>query len=509
MVANAGGQTTTASASAGGLATAAVVRTTLTNAVQVGGSIGYAGAYTISTPSGSSPQEILQAQQAVSEDRQTLSADERTASDASTADERTITTDKAAVTSASATLSADRAVKARDCADKKTSTPACTQAAQKAAQDTTPLTQAEQQLAGAQATAALDHDQNAGKVGADQTKLAGDQAILASLQATAVNAGTTFTRLPTAGAIIRQDQAVYSLSNEPVPLLYGPVAAYRAFYVGMSDGADVGELTQDLIALGDGAGLRPSDHYSTATAIAVKRWQRTLGLPVTGQILLGQVVFEPGPIRVASITASVGTSIGGGGGASSGGAGGGGGGGGSTVLMATSAAPLVVVQLDVTDEYLVKPGDTVSVVLPNGTSTVPGRIQTVGNVATCPGGGGTGQGNATAGGTADQSPCASSGSGTSTPPTVTVTIRLKRTPPGAKLDQAPVNVNITSETAENVLAVPVTALLAVQGGGYGVDVVTAHSSHLVGVTTGLYSNTLVQVSAPGIAAGMRVQVPAS
>ena len=138
MVANAGGQTTTASASAGGLATAAVVRTTLTNAVQVGGSIGYAGAYTISTPSGSSPQEILQAQQAVSEDRQTLSADERTASDASTADERTITTDKAAVTSASATLSADRAVKARDCADKKTSTPACTQAAQKAAQDTDP-----------------------------------------------------------------------------------------------------------------------------------------------------------------------------------------------------------------------------------------------------------------------------------------------------------------------------------------------------------------------------------
>ena len=329
-------------------------------------------------------------------------------------------------------------------------------------QDQTPLTQAEQQLAGARATATLDHDQNAGKVGADQTKLAGDQAILASLQATAVNAGTTFTWLPKAGAIIRQDQAVYSLSNEPVPLLYGPVAAYRAFYVGMSDGADVGELTQDLIALGDGAGLRPSDHYSTATAIAVKRWQWTLGLPVTGRILLGQVVFEPGPIRVTSVTASVGTSIGGGGGASGGAAGGGGGGGGSTVLMATSAAPIVVVQLDVTEEYLVKRGDTVSVVLPNGTSSVPGRIQTVGNVATCAGGGGTGQGNAT-GGTADQSPCASSGSGTSTPPTVPVTIRLQRTPPGAKLDQAPVNVNITSQTAKNVLAVPVNALLAASG----------------------------------------------
>ena len=507
MVASAGGQTRTASASAaGGLATAAVVRTTLTNAVQVGGSIGYAGAYTISTPSGSSPQDILQAQQTVSEDRQTLSADERTASDASTADERTITTDQAAVTSASATLRADRAAKARDCAGKKKSTPACTQAAQKAAQDQTPLTQAEQQLAGAQATATLDHDQNSGKVGADQTKLRADRATLSSLEATAVNSGTTFTWLPDVGAIIRQDRTVYSVANEPVPLLYGSIAAYRAFFVGMSNGADVGELTRDLIALGDGAGLHPSEHYSTATARAVKRWQRTIGLPTTGRILLGQVIFEPGPIRVTSVSASVGTSTGGGGGASTGG---GSSSGGGTVLTATSATPIVAVQLDVTDEYLVKRGDTVSVVLPNGTSTVPGHIQTVGNVATCPGGGATGLGNATAGGTADQSPCASSGSGTSSTPTVTVIIRLQRTPPGARLDQAPVNVNITSQTAKNVLAVPVNALLALQGGGYGVDVVTAHGSRLVGVTTGLYSSTLVQVSGPGIAAGMRVQVSAS
>jgi hypothetical protein len=176
--------------------------------------------------------------------------------------------------------------------------------------------------------------------------------------------------------------------------------------------------------------------------------------------------------------------------------------------MATSAAPIVVVQLDVTEEYLVKRGDTVSVVLPNGTSSVPGRIQAVGNVATCAGGGGTGQGNAT-GGTADQSPCASSGSGTSTPPTVPVTIRLQRTPPGAKLDQAPVNVNITSQTANGVLAVPVNALLALEGGGYGVEVVDGNTTRLVAVTTGLYSNTLVQISGAGISPGTKVEVPSS
>ena len=56
---------------------------------------------------------------------------------------------------------------------------------------------------------------------------------------------------------------------------------------------------------------------------------------------------------------------------------------------------------------------------------------------------------------------------------------------------------------------PVNALLALQGGGFGVDVVTGSTSHLVGVTTGLYSNNLVQVSGSGIPAGARVEVPSS
>ena len=85
------------------------------------------------------------------------------------------------------------------------------------------------------------------------------------------------------GDLISEDQPVYAVSDEPVPLLYGSVAAYRAFYVGMSDGADVGQLTHDLIALGYGAGLTQSNHYSTATAAAVERWQTALGLPATGE----------------------------------------------------------------------------------------------------------------------------------------------------------------------------------------------------------------------------------
>ena len=306
--------------------------------------------------------------------------------------------------------------------------------------------------------------------------------------------GGVYTWLPEPGAVIKQDQPLYSVGNVAVPLLYGSLPAYRQFDAGMSDGADVGQLTRDLIALGYGDGLaqgKQGSQYSPATAAAVERWQKALGLQATGEIPLGDAVFEPGPIRVTSVTPSVGTSAGGG-----------------TVLTATSTTPIVLLDLDVSEEYLVKPGDAVTVVLPDGTTTVGGQIETVGSVATCPGGSGIGAGGGGSG-SADQSPCESSGSGAASTPTVTVTITLDRIPPGAAFDQAPVNVNITTERAGDVLAVPVNALLALAGGGYGVDVVTGRTSHLVGVTTGLYSDTLVQVSGSGLTAGTLVEVPSS
>jgi hypothetical protein len=500
--------------SGGSVTTAPVVRTTLVNTVQVGGSIGYGGSYTVAAPSGTSASAISQEQQAVTADQQALSGDEQTEADQSAADDQAIAADQADVSTDQSALSSDDARAKKDCAGKGSGSAACSADQQKVSQDQAQLTQAQQQLATAKSAAKLDHDQDQAKVAADQVKLAGDQATLASDQATATNPGTTYTWLPQPGQVIRQDHRVYAVSDEPVPLLYGPVAAYRAFYTGMSDGADVGELTRDLIALGYGDGLAQSDHYSSATAAAVERWQQARGLPVTGQILLGEVVFEPAPIRVTSVTPSVGAAVGGAGGGP-GGSSSGNAGGGGTVLTATSITPVVTVDLDVTQEGLVKPGDAVSVVLPDGTTTVGGRVQTVGSVATCPGGGSTGTaaGGSTSGGSAGQSPCSQAGSngnsGSNNTPTVPVTITLDHTPPGAALDQAPVNVNITSQQVDNVLAVPVTALLALQGGGYGVNVVTSGgASHLVGVTTGLVANTMVQITGPGITAGARVQVPA-
>jgi hypothetical protein len=477
----------------GTVATAAVERTNLVSTVQVGGSIGYQGSYTIAAPTGASPQQVAQDQQAVAQAQQALSADQTGQSDAAAADEQSDMAASAAAATQAATLAEDQAHEASDCAGRGASTPACNQDIQQVSQDQAQDNQAKQALTAARLAAVRDHDQNQAKISSDTTQQRAAQANLAALQATAVNPGTAYTALAKVGQIIREDQPVYSVSDEPVPLLYGSVSAYRAFQVGMSAGADVAELTHDLVALGFGAGLTQSDSYTATTAAAVERWQSALGLPATGTVLVGQVVFEPGPIRVTTVTPSVGQAVGGGGSS-----------GGSTVLTATSTTPVVTVALQVTQEYLVKPGQAVTVVLPDGATTVGGRVETVGDVATCPNGSGSGSGS----GPADVSPCSSSG-GSSSTPTVTVTVSLDSTPPGATLDQAPVNVAITTQRADGVLAVPVNALLALQGGGYAVEVDSGSTRQLVGVTTGLYSNTMVEISGTGITAGTKVEVPSS
>ena len=58
------------------------------------------------------------------------------------------------------------------------------------------------------------------------------------------------------------------------------------------------------------------------------------------------------------------------------------------VLAATSGRHVVAVPLDVSQQSQVKAGDTVSITLPDGTTT-PGVVSAVGTVATTSGSGGT------------------------------------------------------------------------------------------------------------------------
>jgi len=292
---------------------------------------------------------------------------------------------------------------------------------------------------------------------------------------------------------------VYEVDGAPVTLFYGARPQWRALSEGVVPGPDVAQLDRNLIALGFGAYLTVSDYFTGATAYAVELWQQATGLPVTGTVPLGQVVFEPGPLRVVNVAASLGATPQPGG----------------TVLTATSPVPVVVAQLPVDQEYLVRAGDRVTVTLPDGVTTTPGIVISVSSVAVASGGtpsDGASPGQPGTGGSGGSGGSGSgSGGGGGSQNTVAMTVRLTHPAAAGNLDQAPVSVNIVSAQARGVLAVPVSALVALAGGGYAVEVVHGSGAvatrQLVPVQTGLFSDTLVQVSSSSLAAGLEVEVP--
>ena len=158
----------------------------------------------------------------------------------------------------------------------------------------------------------------------------------------------------------------------------------------------------------------------------------------------------------------------------------------------TTEHRVVMVPLNPLSSPRVTLGERVRVILPSGVSA-PGNIAAIGPPA--PSASGTGS-------TPGSSP---GGSGAAATTVLTVTpARPRRT---GTASGVPVQVSLTTHVASGVLAVPVSALLALSGGGYGLEVVTPSGGHrLVGVRTGVFAGSLVQVSGPQIAAGTTVVV---
>jgi hypothetical protein len=66
-------------------------------------------------------------------------------------------------------------------------------------------------------------------------------------------------------------------------------------------------------------------------------------------------------------------------------------------------------------------------------------------------------------------------------------------------------VYVTTQTRKGVLAVPVTALLALREGGYALETVDAAGQHhLVAVRLGVFSDGMVEVAGAGLRAGTKV-----
>jgi peptidoglycan hydrolase-like protein with peptidoglycan-binding domain len=280
----------------------------------------------------------------------------------------------------------------------------------------------------------------------------------------------TVTALPEEGSVVTRGRSLYRVDGKPVPLLYGRLPAWRALSVGVDDGPDVRQLEQNLVALGydPDRAITVDNHFTWATRAAVRRWQEALGLEETGSVQPGDAVWQPGPVRVASRKAAVGDSARPG----------------SPVLEVTDTTRQVTIDLDASRQPYVHAGDRVDLELPGGRTTT-GRVASVGKVATVPAGDGTGEGD----------------------PTVELVVSLDHPKATGRLDQAPVDASITTEVRKGVLAVPVSALLALAEGGYAVEVERDGHRQLVGVETGLFADGQVEVEGQGLRAGDRVVVP--
>ena len=206
------------------------------------------------------------------------------------------------------------------------------------------------------------------------------------------------------------------------------------------------------------------DEFTRATAAAVKDSQDDLGRSETGTVTTDQIRYAPGPVRVDSHVAESGAMTQPG----------------AAVLKTTGTAVLATVVLDVDDQRLARRGAAVEVTLPDGT-TAAGRITGVETVIE------PGQGN-------EQDITR-----------LEVTVAFAKVPQG--FDGAAVSVAFTAARRANVLVVPVSALLALAEGGYGLEVVEAGGSRIVAVRTGLFADGRVEVSGPGLRAGLEVGVP--
>lgn len=267
----------------------------------------------------------------------------------------------------------------------------------------------------------------------------------------------TLTWIAAEGSTVMRGEPMFKIDELPVVALYGAVPMYRTLANGMV-GADVRQLQENLVELGY-AEFGIDGTYTQATTAAVLAWQADLGFVQTGIVEPAQIVFTPGPARIGEHIAQVGDLLGGDA---------------QPILNYTGSTRLVTVALNVVDQALAVEGGAVTVTLPNE-RMVDGVIAEVGTVVT--------------------------------EEEFEVAVTIADQAALGTLEAAPVDVDFVSATREDVLAVPVVALLALAEGGYGVEIVEGNSTRIVAVKTGMFADGRVEVSGEAIAEGMMVGVP--
>ena len=276
------------------------------------------------------------------------------------------------------------------------------------------------------------------------------------------------TWLPAAGTVIHAGDRLYEIGDDSAYLMRGSIPAWRAFEPDMSKGSDVQQLQSALQAMGYFS-LEPDGTFGWWTTKAIKAWQKDVGLEQNGTLPLGRIVFATDDLRVGSIKSRVGDRA-----ASDG-----------ELYDVTSTAQVVEVNIKLADQQLGVVGNKVTLHLPGAVDTT-GTITSVGT------------------------PTEKSGSGDSKEKerVIPVTVVPDDASVTESFQEVSVTVGLPSEKRENVLSVPVGALVALSPEQFGVEVVQDdNTTQRVPVTTGMFAAGRVEISGEGLAEGQRVVVP--
>jgi hypothetical protein len=258
----------------------------------------------------------------------------------------------------------------------------------------------------------------------------------------------TITDLPDEAARLERGSVAFEIDGSPVFVMIGDRPAWRPLADGVDDGDDVLQLEDNLVALGLGPDdWDPDREFDSDTGSAIEDWRESVGLPEGEELELGRVVFLPEPLRVGAIATAVGQPVALG----------------APIYAASTFSQEVLIELDPDDVDLVEGGTAVTVVLPDDRE-VAGMVAEVGRVVR------------------------PSGPDPDAPGVIDVTVTLSEVV--LDVDQAPVDVDIESERAAGVLAVPVRALVSLSDGGYAVEI----GGRLIGVETGDFAGGLVEVT---------------
>jgi membrane fusion protein, multidrug efflux system len=301
-------------------------------------------------------------------------------------------------------------------------------------------------------------------------KLSGTLAFADQRKVTAARAGTV-TSTAAEGSTVRFGKTLFAIDLEPTVLLRGKVPAYRALGTGSTDGPDVEQLERALVGLGYGTDLTVDREYTSATASAVQAWEDDLGRDdPDGKVSQGDLVFAETALRVGSVEAAAGAPTQAG----------------TAVLSAASTSRVVDLDLDASRSNDLEVGAKVTLTMPDGKDTT-GTVASVGSQTE----------------TSSTDPQAD--------PSVPVEVAVDRPATAKAFDSGTVDVVLERSRDENVLVLPVTALLALREGGYAVQIVDPSQGNgyrLGAVTIGTVADDEVAVTGDGIKPGVEVRVPA-